>query len=232
LNIQRPPQQITLFDLDQTLLPIDSDREWGNFLVKLGVVDRHIYESENERFYKEYVGGVLDINEFLAFALKPLAAHPMKTLLSWRSQFIKEVIQPCLRPEALDLVSMHISKGDLCCVVTATNSFVTRPIVDLFHIPHLVATEPELKEDPSGLVFTGKVKGLPNFQQGKVFNVKNWLSGLGYDLSTFSQSTFYTDSMNDLPLLEIVSNPIATNPDLRLKNLAIERSWQMINLFQ
>lgn len=222
---------VALFDLDHTLLPIDSDHEWGRFLVRIGVVDRDYYDRENERFYNDYKAGKLDIYGFLAFALKPLASHPRAQLDAWHAQFMNEVIQPNIRQSALDLVKHHQTQGDRCCIVTATNSFVTRPIAALFGIKDVIATEPETCLQDGAYIFTGKVAGLPNFKEGKVTHVQTWLQGQNLDFETLSASTFYTDSMNDLPLLEKVKTPVATNPDERLKQLALERSWQILHLF-
>lgn len=224
-------KSIALFDLDHTLLPIDSDHEWGRFLVRLGVVDQAYYERENERFYNDYKNGQLDIQRFLKFAFEPLARHSKQTLDEWHNQFMQEVIEPHIRDEALTLVKKHQDQGDLCCVVTATNSFVTRPIAKRFGIAELIATEPEqvLKDDV--IVFTGHVQGEPNFREGKVAHVTTWLAQQGLDWASLPNSMFYSDSMNDLPLLEKVATPIATNPDDRLRQLAITRNWQILNLF-
>lgn len=222
---------VALFDLDHTLLPIDSDHEWGRFLVRIGVVDQEYYERENERFYNDYKAGKLDIFGFLAFALKPLASHPRAQLDAWHEQFMKEVIQPNIRDSAKDLVKYHQEQGDLCCVVTATNSFVTRPIAALFGIKHLIATEPETTTQNGQIVFTGKVSGQPNFREGKVIHVNDWLSAQNLSWETLTSSTFYTDSMNDLPLMEKVKTPVATNPDDRLRKLAQENSWRILDLF-
>lgn len=220
---------IALFDLDNTLLPIDSDHEWGRFLVKIGVVDADYYARENERFYNDYKAGKLDIYGFLAFALEPLASHARSQLDAWHAQFMSEVIRPNIRPQALDLVKQHQDAGDLCCIVTATNSFVTRPISQLFGVHHLIATEPEI--DPKSNTFTGKVAGLPNFKEGKVTHVEDWLTKLNTSWSALHGSTFYTDSMNDLPLMEKVQSPIATNPDDRLRNHAVTHGWKILELF-
>ena len=164
--------QLALFDLDHTLLPIDSDHEWGRFLVKIGVVDADYYATENERFYADYKAGRLDIDAFLAFALKPLSEHSRAQLNEWHAQFMHEVINPNLRSSAFDLVKKHQDQNDVCCVVTATNSFVTRPIVEAFGIKHLIATEPEVLGDPATGNFSGKVAGTPNFIEGKVTRVE------------------------------------------------------------
>lgn len=227
----RTTNSVALFDLDHTLLPIDSDHEWGRFLVRIGVVDQDYYDRENERFYNDYKAGKLDIYGFLAFALKPLATHSRAQLDAWHAQFMREVIEPHIRQSALDLVRHHQERGDRCCVVTATNSFVTRPIAALFGIDQVIATEPQTVMRDGVISFTGEVKGLPNFKEGKVTHVEAWLGEQNLTWETLSASTFYTDSMNDLPLLEKVQMPIATNPDERLRKLAMERSWRILDLF-
>ena len=223
--------QLALFDLDHTLLPIDSDHEWGRFLVKIGVVDANHYASENERFYADYKAGRLDIYAFLAFALKPLSEHSRSQLNEWHEQFMLEVIKPNLRQSAFDLVKKHQDQGDLCCVVTATNSFVTRPIVQAFGIKHLIATEPEVLGDPATGNFSGKVAGTPNFREGKVTRVESWLSAEKLSWSSLEKSYFYSDSINDLPLMEKVTQPIPTNPDQNLRSKAQENNWPILELF-
>lgn len=223
--------QLALFDLDHTLLPCDSDYEWGQFLARIGVVDSQYYAKQNERFYQDYKDGKLDIHEFLRFALKPLSEHSRAQLKEWHDQFMAEVITGQLRQKAVDLVKKHQDAGDLCCVVTATNSFVTRPIVESFGIEHLIATEPATKGVGSDMIFTGEVKGIPNFREGKIQNVHTWLGEQNLDLSQLPRSYFYSDSMNDLPLLEQVSHPVATNPDDRLRQEAQKRNWPILELF-
>ena len=223
--------QLALFDLDHTLLPCDSDYEWGQFLARIGVVDSQYYAKQNERFYQDYKDGKLDIHEFLRFALKPLSEHSRAQLKEWHDQFMAEVITGQLRQKAVDLVKKHQDAGDLCCVVTATNSFVTRPIVESFGIEHLIATEPATKGVGSDVIFTGEVKGIPNFREGKIQNVHTWLGEQNLDLSRLPRSYFYSDSMNDLPLLEQVSHPVATNPDDRLLQEAQKRNWPILELF-
>lgn len=222
---------VALFDLDHTLLPIDSDHEWGRFLVKIGAVDHEYYERENERFYNDYKAGKLDIYGFLAFALKPLATYSREQLNTWHNQFMQEMIMPNIKKSALDLVKHHQDQGDVCCIVTATNSFVTRPIANVFEVQHLIATEPQMQASPNHQEFTGQVQGLPNFKEGKVTHVENWLAQMGQRWDTLASSCFYTDSMNDLPLLEKVHTPIATNPDDRLKKVAVDRNWKILDLF-
>lgn len=223
--------QLALFDLDHTLLPCDSDYEWGQFLARIGVVDSQYYAKQNERFYQDYKDGKLDIHEFLRFALKPLSEHSHAQLKEWHDQFMAEIITGQLRQKAVDLVKKHQDAGDLCCVVTATNSFVTRPIVESFGIEHLIATEPATKGVGSDVIFTGEVKGIPNFREGKIQNVHTWLGEQNLDLFQLPRSYFYSDSMNDLPLLEQVSHPVATNPDDRLRQEAQKRNWPILELF-
>ncbi|OYY54383.1 MAG: phosphoserine phosphatase [Polynucleobacter sp. 24-46-87] len=223
--------QLALFDLDHTLLPCDSDYEWGQFLARIGVVDSQYYAEQNECFYQDYKDGKLDIQAFLRFALKPLSEHSRAQLTEWHDAFMKEVITGQLRQSALDLVKRHQDAGDLCCVVTATNSFVTRPIVESFGIKHLVATEPATLNDNPMANFTGEVKGIPSFREGKIQRVDDWLASHNLALKELPHSYFYSDSMNDLPLLERVSHPIATNPDTRLREEAQKRNWPILELF-
>ena len=223
--------RLALFDLDHTLLPCDSDYEWGQFLARIGVVDSKYYAQQNERFYQDYKDGKLNIQEFLRFALKPLSEHSRTQLKEWHDAFMQEVITGQIRQQAIDLVKRHQDAGDLCCVVTATNSFVTRPIVESFGIEHLVATEPATAGDEPLANFTGEVKGIPSFREGKIQRVHDWLATQELELDQLPQSYFYSDSMNDLPLLEKVSNPVATNPDARLRDEALKRHWPILELF-
>ncbi|MEY3831710.1 MAG: hypothetical protein RJA82_657 [Pseudomonadota bacterium] len=223
--------RLALFDLDHTLLPFDSDYEWGQFLVRQGVVDGEQYAKSNEQFYADYKVGKLDIDAFLRFALKPLSENTREQLQQWHDAFMREIINGQLHPNALALVKKHQAVGDLCCVVTATNSFVTRPIVKAFGIDHLVATDPATENNQAHGRFTGKVAGLPSFKEGKVTRVNAWLQEQGLSLYSLEKSYFYSDSMNDLPLLECVSNPVATNPDERLRAEAEKRHWPILELF-
>lgn len=223
--------QLALFDLDYTLLPCDSDYEWGQFLARIGVVDSEHYAKQNERFYQDYKDGKLDIHAFLRFALKPLSEHSRAQLKDWHDAFMKEVIHGQLLQPALDLVKRHQDAGDLCCVITATNSFVTRPIVESFGIEHIIATEPATIDNDPLANYTGQVKGIPNFREGKVLNLHAWLTTQNLSFDQMPHSYFYSDSMNDLPLLEEVSNPVATNPDERLRNEAHQRHWPILELF-
>lgn len=228
LPAQPPGPTLALFDLDYTLLPIDSDYEWARFLIRLGVVDGAEYERRNDLFFEQYHAGTLDIHEFLAFQLAPLAAHPRSQLDTWHRQFMDEVIGPAIRPSARALVDRHRSSGDLCAIVTATNEFVTAPIARAFGVEHLVATGIELLDDR----YTGRPRGTPSFREGKVRRTDEWLASLGRSWAGFARSYFYSDSVNDMPLLERVTDPVATNPDPRLTALAGERGWPVIRLFE
>ena len=218
--------RLALFDLDNTLLAGDSDYEWGQFLVDRGVLERAEYEAQNRAFYEQYQAGTLDIHEFLGFALRPLAQHAPEELERWHREFMQARIEPMMLPAARALVRRHLERGDLCAIITSTNSFVTRPIARAFGIEHLIATEPEKRDGR----FTGRVAGLPSFREGKVRRLDDWLAGLGRRLADFSESTCYSDSHNDLPLLERVSRPVAVDPDQILAREAARRGWQRISL--
>lgn len=219
---------LALFDLDHTLLPIDSDYEWSRFLVAAGKVDSERFASENERFYREYQAGTLDIAEFLAFQLAPLAAIPRDELERLHERYMAEVVRPAIRPQARELVAAHAAAGDLCAIVTATNEFVTRPIARAFGIEHLIGAR---VEEVDGRI-TGRSPGTPSFREGKVGRVHEWLASLGRSWDDFAETTFYSDSINDLALLEQVSQPVATNPDARLAAIARERGWPIRHLFE
>lgn len=217
---------LALFDLDNTLLACDSDYEWGQYLVDRGVLGRAEYEAQNAAFYEQYKAGTLDIHEFLGFALRPLAEHTPQDLGRWHADFMAARIRPAMRAPARALVRRHLDAGDLCAVVTATNSFVTAPIAREFGVAHLVATEPERVAGR----FTGRVAGVPCFKDGKIARVESWLAGEGRRLQDFAQSTFYSDSHNDLPLLERVTHPVAVDPDEVLAAEAGRRGWPVISL--
>jgi len=217
---------LALFDLDNTLLACDSDYEWGQFLVDRGVLDRQTYEAQNAAFYEQYKAGTLDIHEFLGFALRPLAEHTPEDLHRWHADFMATRILPAIAAAARALVRSHQEAGDLCAVVTATNSFVTAPIAREFGVPHLVATEPEQRAGR----FTGRVAGIPCFREGKIVRVEAWLAAQGRRLQDFPQSVFYSDSHNDLPLLERVTRPIAVDPDPELAAVARARGWPAVSL--
>ncbi|HXZ94035.1 MAG TPA: HAD family hydrolase [Burkholderiales bacterium] len=217
---------LTLFDLDNTLLAGDSDYEWGQFLVDRGVLERATYEAQNQQYYDQYVAGTLDIHEYLGFALRPLAEHTPEDLRRWHAAFMRERILPMIGTPARALVRRHLHAGDLCAIVTATNSFVTAPIAREFGIAHLIATEPESLDGH----FTGRLAGTPCFREGKIRRLEEWLATQGHALRDFAVSTFYSDSHNDLPLLERVSHPVAVDPDAQLAGEAARRGWATISL--
>lgn len=218
--------RLALFDLDNTLLAGDSDYEWGQFLVDRGVLERETYETQNRAYYEQYAAGTLDIHEYLGFALRPLAEHRPQDLARWHADFMQSRILPMIGAPARALVRGHLDRGDLCAIVTATNSFVTAPIVREFGAEHLIATEPESRHGR----FTGRVAGTPCFREGKVRRLEEWLAGLGRRLPDFSESSFYSDSHNDLALLERVTRPVAVDPDAELAAVARRRGWATISL--
>lgn len=211
---------LALFDLDNTLLADDSDFLWGCFLVENGLVDKASYDAANQRFYAEYKKGTLDIFEFLSFSLKPLSLLSMEKLAELHRAFMQKHIVPVITHKGLAQIRQHQNRGDFTVIITATNSFVTGPIADAFHADALIATEPEIIDNR----YTGKVDGTPCFQQGKITRLKQWLKNTTHNLH---DSTFYSDSHNDLALLEIVSTAIAVDPDDELKAIAQQRNWQI-----
>ena len=215
---------LALFDLDNTLLAGDSDFEWAQFLIEQGVLDREVYEARNHEFYEQYKQGTLNIHEFLDFQLKPLGRHPRRQLDEWHARYMQVKIMPMMRETARALVAKH--RDDLCAVVTATNSFVTAPIAREFGIPHLVATEPAHQ----GGEFTGGVEGLPCFREGKITRVEAWLASRGQRIDSFAHSYFYSDSLNDLPLLARVTDPVAVDPDATLRAYAERHGWPVLSL--
>ncbi|MBD3670500.1 MAG: HAD family hydrolase [Gammaproteobacteria bacterium] len=214
---------LAIFDLDNTLLNGDSDYLWGKFLVEQGIVDRTVYEQANQRFYDEYKAGTLDIFEFLAFSLKPLSEHSMDQLNSWHAQFMRDHIHEIMLPAAQTLLQDHRDRGDTLMIITATNSFVTRPIAERLGVETLLATEPEVVDGR----YTGRVAGTPTFREGKVKRLDEWLAGSQHDLEG---SWFYSDSHNDLPLLEMVSHPVAVDPDAPLEQHATMKGWPVMTL--
>lgn len=214
---------LAIFDLDNTLIAGDSDYLWGQFLVKKGIVEPVFFEAENERFYAKYQKGTLDILEYQHFSLKPLTEHSLETLNAWHAEFMTALIEPIYLQKAQDLVNEHKAKGDTILIITATNSFVTRPIGLRYGIENLIGTDPEIKNG----YLTGQVVGTPSFQAGKVVRLNEWLVGQSFDLS---KAYFYSDSHNDVPLLEKVGNPVVVDGDEKLKQIAKERHWPSITL--
>lgn len=219
-------QNLALFDLDNTLLAGDSDYSWSLFLINEGLLDAKIHHDRNEQFYLDYKNGNLDIVKFLEFQLRPLSQHPKKFLDKLHVKFMQQVIRPMMIKKAQDLVDQHKAQGDLCLVITATNSFVTKPIADAYGIEHLIGTEPEMVAGE----YTGGVTGVPSFQQGKVTRINEWLEARGQQLSDFEISYFYSDSHNDLPLMKLVSHPVAVDPDPTLAAYAAQQDWPQISL--
>jgi len=217
---------LVLFDLDNTLLSGDSDFEWAQFLIGKGVLDRELQEARNVEFYEHYKAGTLDIFEFLDFQLGPLARHPRAQLDAWHREFMAQSIRPMITDRARALVQQHLDNQALVAVVTATNAFVTGPIVREFGIPHLVATIPAQE----GGNFTGKPRGMPAFKAGKIERVEAWLESLGLHLGSFEHSWFYSDSHNDLPLMGRVTHPVAVDPDDTLRAHALDKGWPVISL--
>ena len=217
---------LVLFDLDNTLLAGDSDYEWAGFLIEKGVVDGAQYEAKNDEFFRHYKAGTLDILQFLEFQLAPLAAHPRDRLDRWHVEFMDLKVRPMIGTPARSLVTQHIDKGSLCAVVTATNSFVTAPIAREFGIAHLIATEPEEIDGR----FTGRPAGTPCFREGKVTRTNDWLASQSRRWADFGDTWFYSDSHNDLSLLERVTRPVAVDPDDMLRRIAGDRGWQVISL--
>ena len=217
-------KKLALFDLDNTLLEGDSDYEWAQFLIEEGVLHAGEYNARNDWFYERYKDGTLDIHEFLDFQLRPIAKRPRAQLDAWHSAFMQRRIRPIILPKAAELVAQH---GDaLTAIVTATNRFITQPIAAELGVENLLATD--IEEDEQG-VFSGKPRGTPTFREGKIQRVKDWLAARGTTLADY-ESWFYSDSLNDLPLLELVTHPVAVDPDPTLRAKAAERGWPIISL--
>lgn len=229
MNTLMKPTRIALFDLDHTLLPLDSDYQWADFMARTGRAgDPQQAQARNEDLMNRYNQGQLSAQESAQFMLGLLAAHPPHDLADWHESFMQKVIRPALTAPSIALVQQHLNAGDLCAIVTATNSFVTAPIARAFGIPHLIATKPQYVNGR----YTGQIEGIPSFREGKIVRVNEWLAEMGLTLSDFESSHFYSDSMNDLPLLECVTHPIATNPSDELRALAQARQWAIIDLFK
>jgi HAD superfamily hydrolase (TIGR01490 family) len=222
-------QTLALFDLDHTLLPLDSDYQWADFLARTGRAgDPAEAQRRNNELMDRYNAGDLTAEESAAFMLGLLTRADPAELAQWREAFMAEVIRPHMLPIAFDLVGRHLARGDLCAIVTATNDFITTPITREFGVPHLIAT---IAEQKNGL-YTGRIHGVASFQAGKITRVNEWLAGMGLTLDQFERSYFYSDSPNDLPLLEVVSHPIATNPSPVLRQVALDRGWEILDLFE
>jgi len=219
--------RLTLFDLDHTLLPLDSDYEWGEFTIRIGWNDPVEFARRNDEFYAHYQAGTLDVHDYVRFAIDAVRQRGPEAAAQAHDQFMREVIRPAIRPEALQLVQGHQGAGDTVLIVTATNEFVTRPIAQALGVPELLAMQ--LARDASGW-YTGEIDGTPTMREGKVQRMEQWLAARQLSWGDV-ESTFYSDSMNDVPLLEKVDHPVATNPDARLRALAQERGWRILDLF-
>ena len=219
--------RLALFDLDHTLLPLDSDYEWGEFTIRLGWCDASEFKRRNAEYFEHYRAGTLDIHEYIRFATEAIRSRGPQQAAQAHARFMDEVIRPALRPQALDLVERHRQAGEQLLIVTATNDFVTAPIAQVFGVPELIAVQ--LERDAHGQV-TGEILGTPSAREGKVQRMNEWLAQRSLDWADV-ETTFYSDSLNDLPLLERVTYPVATNPDDKLRSLAQARGWPILDLF-
>jgi HAD superfamily hydrolase (TIGR01490 family) len=215
--------RLAIFDLDNTLIAGDSDHAWGQFLVNKGLVDGENFRRANDRFYEEYKAGTLNIVEYLQFSLTPLTHHSMETLIELHQEFMRDYIQPMMLDKAKQLLANHRKQGDYLLIITATNGFVTRPIAQALDVDDILTTDPEIVNGR----YTGKFIGVPTFQKGKVIRLEDWLEEKKF---TLEDAHFYSDSINDLPLLEQVPNPIVVDPDPKLNAVAIERNWKVMSL--
>ncbi len=219
---------LALFDLDGTLIPGDSDHAFGQFMVAIGWADGEAWARRNDEFFAQYQAGNLNLGEYIAFATSVWRSRPLEEALSMRERFMGEVMRPLMRDNARALVRQHQERGDLVAIVTATNEFVTTPIAEAFGVPDLIAVQ--LERDAAGH-YNGAIRGVPSFQAGKIVRVEQWLAGQGRTLKDFEHVHFYSDSVNDLPLMERVSHPVATNPSEALAQIAKARGWPILNLF-
>lgn len=217
---------LALFDLDNTLLTSDSDFEWSQFLIEKQVLDRKAYESRNLEFYEQYKAGTLDIHQFLDFQLQPLSRYSRIQLDNWHNEFMAKKIMPQIAPGAYKLINKHMLGGDLCIIITATNRFVTEPIAKTLGINNLIATEPDQENGE----FNGQVLGIPCFREGKITRLEGWMDERNLTWLSFLESWFYSDSLNDIPLLNKVTNPVAVDPDSTLKKYAKKNNWPIISL--
>jgi HAD superfamily hydrolase (TIGR01490 family) len=219
-------QNLALFDLDNTLLAGDSDYNWSLFLISEGLLDAKMHHDRNEQFYADYKAGQLNIVEFLKFQLKPLSEHPKAFLDELHKKYMQKVIRPMMTVKAQNLVDKHKAAGDLCVVITATNSFVTKPIATAYGIEYLIGSDPEMVNGE----YTGGVTGVPTYKEGKVIRLNQWLAERGKKLNDFEVSYFYSDSHNDLPLMQLVTNPVAVDADEILSAYAEEQAWPKMTL--
>jgi len=219
--------KLALFDLDHTILPIDSDQSWGRFTSTLGWTDAVEFNRKNDAFYAHYQAGTLDIHDYVRFATEAFCTRPRDEAEAAHARFMREVIQPVIREEALALLNKHRAAGEQLVIITATNEFVTRPIAQAFGVDELIAVE--LVRDAQGW-YSGEILGVPSLREGKVERLQQWLHQRGLDWNKV-ETTFYSDSSNDIPLLQRVNHPVATNPDAKLKAFALEKGWPILELF-
>ncbi|ACB32949.1 HAD-superfamily subfamily IB hydrolase, TIGR01490 [Leptothrix cholodnii SP-6] len=222
------PRHLCLFDLDGTLIPIDSDHAFGEFMVSIGWADADEFRRRNDVFYADYQAGTLDLTAYIEFATGVWRNRPLAEAEQARERFMAEVIGAQLHPAAFELVREHQARGDLVAIVTATNEFVTTPIAAALGVEHLLAVQLERTADAA---WTGRIRGTPTFREGKVARVHDWLAGLGHQIGDFSGISVYSDSPNDLPLMELATEPVATNPSPALEATAVERGWRILRLF-
>lgn len=220
---------LALFDLDGTLIPGDSDHAFGEFMIAQGWVDPALHRRRNDEFYRQYQAGCLDIDEYIDFTTAAWRSRPLAEQQAASARFMAEVMAPQLQPPAFELLQRHRDAGDLIAIVTATNEYVTRPVADALGVEHLIAVQ--LARDAAGRA-TGRIAGVPSFREGKIARVHGWLQGLGHRLDDFGHTVFYSDSTNDLPLLELVREPVATNPSPALEAIARDRGWRILRLFE
>jgi HAD superfamily hydrolase (TIGR01490 family) len=222
-----PKTRIALFDLDHTLLPLDSDYEWGVFTQAIGWCDPVVFKRRNDEFYQHYQAGTLDVHAYVRFATEAIRLRGATESIAARARYMRAVIEPAIQPQALELVRGHQAAGDRVAIVTATNEFVTEPIARAFGVDELIAVQ--LERGADGWI-TGEIAGVPSMREGKVTRVERWLAERGLDWRQV-ETTFYSDSTNDLPLLEKADHPVATNPDERLRRIAAGRGWRILDLF-
>jgi HAD superfamily hydrolase (TIGR01490 family) len=224
-------QKLALFDLDHTLIPFDSDYSWGEFTSQLGWTDSAEFRRKNDAFYADYKAGTLDIHAYCRFATAAFVAQGATKSIAAHADYMRAVVQKGIMPQALELVQSYQREGTPVVIITATNEFVTRPIAELFGVKDLLAIELQRDDKPEGSSwYTGEIKGVPSFREGKVTRMEQWMGARGLSWDTV-HTTFYSDSINDLPLLEKATVPVATNPDDRLLAVARERGWRILNLF-
>jgi HAD superfamily hydrolase (TIGR01490 family) len=229
--VKAKPVKLALFDLDHTLLPLDSDYSWGVFTTTIGWTDPQEFARRNDLFFAQYKAGTLDIHDYMRFATDAVRRQGAIKSIAAHASFMAAVIEPALKAEAFSLVRQHADAGDQIVIVTATNEFITRPIADAFGVTELIAVELERDTAPGGTGWiTGEIKGVPSAREGKVARVEQWLATRNLSWADV-ESTFYTDSINDLALMEKVTHPVATNPDDRLRAIATAREWRILDLF-